>query len=106
MAYWAKINSGKVVNVIKADESFFETFIDDSPGKWIETFKDRSQRVHFAGLGYNYDAKADVFYPDSPFASWILNTKTYIWEPPVEYPDDDKKYEWNESSKSWDEVTE
>ena len=26
MAHWAKVKSGKVVKVISADESFFETF--------------------------------------------------------------------------------
>ena len=102
MAHWAKVKSGKVVKVISADESFFETFLDDSPGRWIETFKDRSQRVHFAGIGYNYDATADVFYPNSPFASWTLNTTSYVWEPPVAYPDGDGKYVWNEETTSWD----
>ena len=106
MAHWAKIKSGKVVNVISADESFFKTFEDDSPGRWVETFKDGSQRAHFAGIGYNYDASADVFYPNSPFTSWTLNTKTYLWEPPVAYPSDNKKYVWNEETKSWDAETE
>jgi len=101
MAHWAKVKSGKVVKVISADESFFETFVDDSPGRWIETFKDRSQRVHFAGIGYNYDATADVFYPTSPFSSWTLNTTSYVWEPPVAYPTDGEKYVWNEETTSW-----
>ena len=106
MAHWAKIKSGKVVNVISADESFFKTFVDDSPGRWVETFKDGSKRANFAGIGYNYDASADVFYPNSPFTSWTLNTKTYLWEPPVAYPSDNKKYVWNEETKSWDAETE
>lgn len=105
MAYWAKVKSGKVVKVISADESFFETFVDDSPGRWIETFKDRSQRVHFAGIGYNYDATADVFYPNSPFTSWTLNTTSYVWEPPTAYPTDGGNYVWNEDTTSWDVVS-
>ena len=44
MAYYAKIIKGIVQQVIVAEADFFDTFIDTSPGKWIETFKDGSSR--------------------------------------------------------------
>ena len=37
MAHYAKVLNGKVLNVIKADPEFFNDFVDDSPGEWIET---------------------------------------------------------------------
>ena len=37
MAHYAKVVDGKVVKVIVADTEFFNTFVDDSPGEWIET---------------------------------------------------------------------
>jgi hypothetical protein len=39
-----------------------------------------------------------------PFASWIGNEETMLWEPPIAYPNDDKMYEWDENSLSWVEI--
>ena len=104
MAYWAKVKSGKVVKVIAADESFFETFVDDTPGRWIETFKNRSQRKNYAGIGFSYDSTRDAFIPPRPYASWTLDEDTCLWEPPVAYPDDGNRYLWNEETQTWDAV--
>ena len=35
MSYYAKVNEGIVEQVIVAEANFFDTFIDNSPGKWI-----------------------------------------------------------------------
>ena len=71
---------------------------------WVETFKDRSQRKNYAGTNYKYDEDRDAFIPPQPYPSWTLNETTCQWEAPVAYPDDGKKYRWNESTKSWDEI--
>mgnify|MGYP003120863736 CR=1 FL=1 len=102
MGYWAKLVSGRVVKVITAEASFFDNYVDDSPGTWVETFKDRSQRKNFAGIGYKYDGTG--FYSPQPYDSWTLNSSTYLWEAPVAYPDDGNVYEWNESTQTWDTV--
>ena len=47
----------------------------------------------------NYDGVG--FYFDAPYSSWILNKTTYIWDPPVAYPNDGNSYQWDESTKSW-----
>ena len=60
-------------------------------------------RKHFAGIGYTYDKDKDVFYAPSPFPSWKLNSD-YIWEAPSSYPNDGKKYTWDESKTSWVEM--
>ena len=51
-----------------------------------------------------YDEDKDAFIPKQPYASWTLNEETCQWEAPSARPDDDKFYEWNESTKSWDEI--
>ena len=56
------------------------------------------------GIGYTYDEDRDAFIPKKPYASWILNEETCQWEAPSAMPDDEKKYEWNESTTSWDEI--
>jgi len=59
-------------------------------------------RKNFASLGYKYDDTRDAFIPPKPFKSWTLNEDTCRWEAPVAYPDDDKRYNWNEETTSWD----
>ena len=103
--YWAKVVDGLVVKVIVANEEFFETFIDDSAGTWIETKMDGSIRKNYAGVGHTYDQGRDAFYEPQPYSSWTLNETTCLWECPVAYPNDGNMYNWNETDQQWDEVT-
>jgi hypothetical protein len=102
--YWAKVNNGLVEKVIIANEDFFDTFVDDSAGTWLETKIDGSIRKNYAGIGYTYDSTRDAFIPPKPYESWTLNKSTCQWESPVAYPDATKLYNWNETDQTWDEV--
>jgi hypothetical protein len=113
MSHFAKVCDGKVVQVIVAEKEFFDTFVDSSPGAWIQTSyntqgnkhpEGRPLRGNYAGIGYTYDSANDVFYAPQPFASWLLNETTWTWEAPTPYPNDDKIYIWNEATTSWLEV--
>jgi hypothetical protein len=103
MAFFAKTVDGIVTKVISAKVSFFDTFIDTSPGKWLETFTDGT-RMNYAGVGYTYDSTRDAFIPPKPYNSWTLNEDTCQWEASVPYPDDDKRYEWDEETTNWKEM--
>ena len=110
MAYFAKIVDSKVINVINADSDFFNTFVDNSPGQWIEVYEDANgqanKRYNFCGVGDNYDKVADAYYAKQPYPSWILNTTNYVWEAPVKAPSSDEgNFAWNETDQQWDEVT-
>jgi hypothetical protein len=114
MSHFAKVVDGKVTQVIVAEKEFFDTFVDSSPGTWLQTSyntygnqhpEGRPLRGNYAGIGYTYDATNDVFYAPQPFSSWILNNTTWLWEAPVAMPTDDKVYKWNESITNWEEVT-
>ena len=61
-------------------------------------------RKNYAGLGYTYDDTIDGFIPAKPYPSWLLNTTTCLWDPPVPYPTDGKNYAWDEDTQSWVEV--
>ena len=67
-------------------------------------------RKNYAGLGYTYDAGRDAFIPPKPFASWVLNETTCLWDAPVAMPEDagtgepPKRYTWDEDTTSWVEV--
>lgn len=126
MAHYAKVTNGKVVKVIVAEASFFDNFVDDSPGKWIQTSYNTRGGVHYepnsntpsadqskalrgnyAGIGYTYDSTHDAFYAPQPFNSWELNTGSFLWEAPVPYPTGDAtgsytgSYQWDEDTINW-----
>jgi hypothetical protein len=103
--YWAKVNNNFVEKVIVATEEFFDTFVDDSPGTWIETKMDGSIRKNYAGIGFSYDSTRDAFIPPQPYPSWTLDESTCRWECPVAYPTDGNIYIWNEIDQQWEEVT-
>jgi len=114
MSHFAKVTDGKVTQVIVAEKEFFDTFVDSSPGTWLQTSynthgnqhpEGRPLRGNYAGIGYTYDATNDVFYAPQPFSSWVLNNTTWLWEAPVAMPTDGKQYKWNESITNWEEVT-
>lgn len=123
MSHFAKVLDGKVTQVIVAEPEFFETFVDSSPGQWIQTSYNTRGGVHYkpdsnepsddqskalrgnyAGLGYTYDVQNDVFYAPQPFPSWTLNQTTWLWEAPTPMPQDGKAYIWDEATTSWVEV--
>ena len=130
MGHYAKVTDGKVTKVIVAEADFFKTFVDDSAGTWIQTSyntrggihyepnsntpssdQSKALRKNYAGIGWTYDSEKDAFYAPQPYASWTLNTTSYLWEAPISYPTDGKAYLWNESlyqsdnTKGWEEVT-
>ena len=61
-------------------------------------------RKNHAGIDYTYDEDRDAFISKQPYPSWTLNETTCQWEAPVAYPDDGKRYNWNEATTSWDEI--
>ncbi len=65
---------------------------------WVQTSYNGNIRKNFASVGYTYDQTKDAFIAPKPYASWILNEDTCLWEAPVAYPDDGEKYVWNEST--------
>jgi len=122
MGHYAKVVDNIVTKVIVAEADYFDTFVDTSAGKWIQTSyntyggkhynpetKEEDDgtplRKNFAGVGYTYDAEKDAFIPRKPFQSWVLNEDTCLWEAPIPYPDDGLDYIWNESITNWTEVT-
>jgi hypothetical protein len=108
--HFAKVNNGIVEQVIVAEPEFFQTFVDTSPGEWIQTSyrthggqhpEGRPLRKNYAGIGYTYDRERDAFIPQKPFASWVLNEDTCLWDAPVAMPTDGGMYQWDESTTSW-----
>jgi hypothetical protein len=121
MSHFAKVENGIVTQVIVAEQDFIDSGHAGDPGDWVQTSYNTRGGVHYgqdgnpdgglalrlnyAGIGYIYDAVADVFYRASPYPSWLLNTADYTWQAPVPYPaDENKHFAWNEDTQSWDEI--
>jgi hypothetical protein len=114
MGHYAKVVDGKVTQVIVAEPDFFTTFVDSSPGEWIQTSYNTRGGVHqlggvplrknYAGIGYTYDRVRDAFIPLQPYPSWTLNEDTCRWDSPTPYPEDGKRYIWDEETLSWQEI--
>ena len=124
MAHYAKVVDGLVLQVIVAEADHIATL----EGDWVKTSynthggvyydpeanvpaEDQSvisgdearERKNYASIGHHYDGTG--FYSPKPYDSWTLDSTTYYWEAPSAMPDDDdKKYVWNEETRSWDEV--
>lgn len=124
MSHFAKVRDGRVIRVLVAEKEFFDTFMDDSPGEWIQTSyntrgsvhykpnsnepsEDQSKalRANYATVGGYYDYQHDVFYPECPHKGWVLNRNNWAWEAPTPKPPDDETapygYTWDEDLLIW-----
>lgn len=114
MAIYAILDSdSKVVDVIvgldvsgkKQTQEYLESYYSELFGASVKmTFKDRSQRKNFAGIGYLFDSERDAFIAPKPFESWVLNEETCEWECTIPYPTDGRMYFWDESILDWTPV--
>ena len=122
MSHFAEINSDNIVlRVLVIDQETVNTGAWGSPDNWVQTSYNTRGGVHYApnshtpdggvalrknyaGVGYTYDATRDAFIPPQPFASWTLDDDTCQWNPPTPYPDDGKRYNWDEDTTSWKEL--
>lgn len=116
MAHFARLNENSVVTMVTVVSN--DDMIGDDgnelealgvvvcenvvgPGPWVQTSYNGNFRKQYAGIGFTYDADADVFIIPSPYPSWTLNAE-YDWEAPIAKPEGD--YEWNEETQTWDQI--
>ncbi len=105
MAHFAKIDSSNVVTeVIVAEKDFINSGQVGDEFLWVQTSYNNNFRKNFAGIGSIYDKTRDAFYSQQPYTSWTLDESTCQWEAPVAYPDDGKRYYWDEATTNWKEM--
>ena len=115
MAYFAQIDTdGTVVQVIRINnddapdpapgnsEPLGQAFIASLglDGEWRQTSYHGNFRKAYAGIGWRYDADADVFIAPQPFPSWMLDAN-YDWQPPTPMPTEGGPWMWDEDTTSW-----
>ena len=149
MAHFAKLGAnGKVIQVLTLDnkdmknadgvedetvgQQWLETHNNWPAQMWIQTSYNTSQNTHklggtplrgnYAGIGYTWDEDNNIFWPKSPYPSWVKDVTTAFWKSPIgdapaltaeqeaqNTPADENTppthkwyYVWNEANQSWD----
>ena len=116
MAHFAELNSSnevlRVVVISNDDvnanggdqhadaETFVASIVPHSTGgtAWKQTSYNYNFRKQYAAIGDTFDSSKNKFISPQPYPSWSLNSND-DWEAPIAYPDDDKEYEWNETTR-------
>ena len=113
MAHFAHITNGIVDQVIVIDAETLALGHWGNPSEWVQTSYNTHGNQHpegrplhknYAGIGYSYDSIRDAFIPPKPYASWVLNENTCLWDAPTPYPTDEKTYNWDENTQQWVET--
>lgn len=119
MAHFAKVEDGRVTEVIVVEPHQIESGEFGAPTGWVQTSYNTRGGTHYgvdgkpddgvalrknyAGIGYAYDAQRDAFIPPKPFSSWVLDEATCLWTAPTPFPniESDETYFWDEDAKAW-----
>jgi len=106
MAYYAFLDEQNIVTQVIVGVDDLIEGID--PEVWYANFHGQvckktgdNIRKQYAGIGYKYDAVADVFIAPKPYSSWLLDNN-FDWQAPTPKPDGD--YYWNEKKLNWIEI--
>ena len=145
MAHFAKLGSNsKVIQVLTLNNSdmlnadgvedesvgqqYLETHNNWPAQMWIQTSYNTSGNTHnsgdnskafrgnYAGIGYTWDEDNQIFWPKSPYASWVKHIESASWKSPIgdapaltaeqesQNTADTHRwgYDWNEANQSWD----
>jgi hypothetical protein len=111
MAHYAFLDENNVVTevIVGIDETELIEGLD--PEIWYGNFRaqtckrtsyNNKIRKQYAGIGYKYDADADVFIAPQPFVSWSLDSN-FDWQAPTPAPIEGE-WRWDEEIGDWVEA--
>jgi len=112
MAHYAFLDSNNIVTEVISGIDETELIEGLDTETWYGNFRgqvckrtsyNNRIRKQYCGIGYSYNAEADVFVAPQPFASWTLDSN-FDWQAPVLHPTDGKPYTWSEDDLNWKEV--
>jgi len=111
MAHYAFLDEDNIVTEIIVGIDETETIEGLDTETWYGNFKGQTCkrtsynhriRKRYAGIGYSYDADADVFIAPQSYPSWVLDNN-YEWQAPTEKPTEGF-WIWDESNLNWLEI--
>ena len=107
MAHYAFLDANNVVTEVITGVDETELIEGLNTETWYGNFRgqlckrtsyNNNIRKQYAGIGYTYDADADVFVVPQPYPSWTIDVN-YDWQPPTPIPNGD--YYWDEKTQIW-----
>lgn len=110
MAHYAFLDDNNVVTEVITGKDESELIDGLIPEEWYGNFRgqrcirtsyNHNIRKQYAGVGFTYDADADVFIAPQPFPSWTLDSN-HDWQPPTQKPEG--MFYWNEETLAWVEI--
>ena len=106
MAHFAEIDDNNIVQRVLVVNNSLEhrgaDFLANDlglGGNWIQTSYNKNFRKQYAGIGFTYDADADVFIAPQPYPSWSLDDN-FDWQPPKVRPEGEN-WLWSEELGEW-----
>jgi len=80
--------------------------INDPNSIWKQTSYNSNFRNKYAGIQNLYLEEFDAFVDSKPYDSWILNTTTLEWDPPISYPENysELTHLWDEENLCWQKI--
>jgi hypothetical protein len=113
MAHYAFLDENNIVTEVITGKDETDTTHDWE--QWYGEFRGQvckrtsyhgNIRKNYAGIGYTYDESRDAFIPPQPYPSFVLIEETCQWDSPIPFPNDGKRYYWDEPTLSWIEINE
>ena len=107
MAHYAFLDANNVVTEVIAGIDETELIEGLDTETWYGNFRgqvckrtsyNNNIRKQYAGIGFTYDADADVFVAPKPYPSWTLDAN-HDWQAPTPKPEGN--YYWNEAELEW-----
>ena len=109
MAHYAFLDTNNVVTEVITGIDETELIEGLAPETWYGNFRgqvckrtsyNNNIRKQYAGIGYTYNADADVFVKPQPYLSWTLDAN-HDWQPPTLMPLTGGPFEWSEEDLEW-----
>ena len=107
MAHYAFLDSNNLVTEVITGKDETELIEGLDPETWYGNFRgqvckrtsyNHNIRKQYAGIGFAYDADADIFIAPQPYPSWSLDNN-YDWQAPTAKPVGN--FYWDEGTLSW-----
>ncbi len=104
VSFWRVKNEYGEVDSRLANNHLKQTILESKDDMWLDITEKK------CGLEYTYDENLNIFVPPKIYDSWILNTETCEWEPPIPKPESNFStepfydYTWNEETFSWEQI--
>lgn len=111
MAHYAFLDQNNFVTEVIVGKDETELIEGKTPEEWYGEFRGQKCvrtsynaqiRGVYAGEGFYYNEEEDIFVTIQPYPSWTRDGS--YWNPPIEYPNDGLKYEWNEEDGNWNVI--